>query len=215
MKKLLLSLVIALPCFANAQQDDIIIPKFTIPRSIIKLAPLQFFSNTLEIGVESFNKGFTRSFDGSVGFRSGADVFDKGRGMSLELGYRKYVSGMKIHVRKERQFYQGIYYNVALKVAYFKGEHYDYYYYDPNTGNSYNEYMEETTQSIAPSFTLGLQKTLWQIIFLDVFVGGGIRFSESDRTYNQYFGWYNDNTIFSPGYDGIYPKVGVKIGVGL
>jgi hypothetical protein len=212
MKNLLFAIFLSTPLLSIAQEE--IKPAFTLPRSVIKLAPLQFFSNTLELGLESFNKDFSRSFDGSIGFRSGASDFEDGRGLALELGYRKYVSPMKLRVRKDRQFYQGIYYNVAVKGSYFSGTYRDYYYYDPNTGSSYTQDYDQKVKAISPSFTLGLQKTLWQIILLDVYVGGGIRFSDVDSELPDPNYYYGDG-IFGPAYDGIYPKIGAKIGVGL
>lgn len=214
MKKLVVLILLAASISTFGQTEEIT-PKFTIPRTLIKIAPLQFFSNTLELGIESFNKDFSRSFEGSIGFRSGSGDFDDGNGMSAEIGYRRYVSPMKIRVRKERQFYQGIYYNVAFRAGYFNGTHNNYSWYDPNTGTYHQDRVKESVRFFAPSFTLGLQKTLWQIIFLDVFIGGGIRFSEIERSNSNPDVFYFGDRLLEPGYDGIFPKIGAKIGVGL
>jgi hypothetical protein len=83
--------------------------------------------------------------------------------------------------------------------------------YNSSTG-IYNSDYKQTITSVSPGFTLGLQKTLWRVVFLDVYVGGGIRFSDiTPPTTSQYY----DSDITDPGYEGIYPKIGAKIGVGL
>jgi hypothetical protein len=66
-------------------------------------------------------------------------------------------------------------------------------------------------------FTLGYQRTLWEVVFLEAFVGGGIQFSDRissgqlppDGLIYQYDG------ITDPGYKGILPKIGLMIGIGL
>jgi hypothetical protein len=206
--------LICIACLAFAFHcgaQEITEPTFALPRNLIKLSPLQLFTNTLEIGVESFNSSFSKSFQASVGFRSGGLEYNKSKGVSLELAYRKYVLPMKFNTRKHRGFYQGIYYSVFVQGAYFKGtEHYGYYP-NPGTGVTTGDF-EQTIRSISPGFTLGLQKTLWKVVFLDVYVGGGLRFSDIDApNVSQYV----DYTITDPGYEGIYPKIGAKIGVGL
>jgi hypothetical protein len=188
-------------------------PEFQIPRTLIKLSPLQLFNNTLELSVESFNPAFSKSFQASVGLRSSSSDYSNGKGVSVEVGYRKYVSPMKYITRKQRTFYQGIYYSLFVNGNYFKGDETDAYYYDPNTGQYSNSIYTEEIYSISPGFIIGLQKTLWKVIFLDMYVGGGIRFTDVSRSGDtQYRTYY---TITDAGYEGIYPKIGVKIGVGL
>jgi hypothetical protein len=213
MKRLILALLLLTSATLFAQETATE-PEFRIPRTLIKLAPLQFFSSTLEMGLEAFNPEFTRSFDMSLGFRSNADAYNDARGGNLELGYRKYVSPMKIHTRKHRQFYQGIYYSVFVRGSYFKGSDV-FSTYDPLTSSYTEIHDSERVLAGGPGFTLGLQKTLWQIIFLDVFIGGGIRFADIKRVnYSGNF-YYSGDGLFDPAYDGIYPKIGAKIGVGL
>jgi hypothetical protein len=186
---------------AAAQEDT---GDFKVPRTTIKLSPLYFFANTFELGIEAFNADFTKSFNMDIGFRSGASDYSDGEGFNAEIAYRKYVSPISLHTRKTRQFYQGIYYSIFVMGETFNGERYDY----SGSGN------EETTRvnTISPGFTLGLQKTLWQTVFLDVYFGGGIKLSDAEENVDDY---YYDVSITEPGYEGIFPKVGVKIGVGL
>jgi hypothetical protein len=92
--------------YSRAQEN--IDPVFILPRSVIKLSPLQLFNNTLGLGVETFNSSFSRSFQASMGFRSGGISYNNAKGASLEFAYRKYVLPMKYTIRKQRAFYQDL-----------------------------------------------------------------------------------------------------------
>ena len=202
MRKYILPLFLFITFQSWSQQTDE--EKFVVPNALIKISPLQFFSSTLEMGIESFNAARNKSFNIDLGFRSGSADYRKGTGISGEIAYRKYASGLKMHTRKDRRFYQGIYYSVFVKVIYFHGEERYSYTIDPVD-------EDQEIWNGGPGFTLGLQKTLWQIIYLDVFIGGGIKFSNYSNDGDPYF----EPTITDPGYEGIYPKIGAKIGIGL
>jgi hypothetical protein len=206
MKKLLVILAyLSISTVLIAQEDSE--PGFKLPRTVLKISPFQFIVSTLELGIEAFNPAYSRSFNFSAGFRSGSFDYDEGNGASLELGYRKYAAPMKYRARGNRESYQGVYYSLFVRGEYFKGEDSDYYYSYPDT-------YTEKIFSIAPGFTIGFQKTLWQVILLDAYVGGGIKFSDVEylTTYDDYVPYY---TIYDPGYSGIFPKIGVKIGIAL
>lgn len=199
MKKLLLVLSflsVANVLFAQEDQE----PTFKLPRAVMKIAPLQFFLSTLEVGVEVFNPTYSKSFNLSAGFRSGANGYNEGTGASVELAYRNYAAPMKYRARNNRESYQGIYYSLFVRGEYFKEDD-DYEYW-------------ETTFSITPGFTLGFQKTLWKVLLLDVYVGGGIKFSDVEyaTTPPPYESSYG---ILDPGYSGICPRIGAKVGMGL
>lgn len=163
---------------------------------------------TFELGIENFNSTYSRSFNLSAGLRTGSNDYEKGLGGGLELAYRKYASPMKFRSRNSRESYQGIYYSLFAKGEYFKGE-------DPYYSSASDNYSEKIS-SVRVGFTIGFRKTLWQIIILDIYAGGGYRYSDVQTT-----GYYNQSSygpqydIFDPGYSGIYPKTDVKIGIGL
>jgi hypothetical protein len=186
---------------------------FTMPRSLIKISPFQFFANTLELGVESFNASYSRSFQATVGFRTGSGFYDEGKGIHLEFAYRKFVTPMELRNRRSNDFYQGIYYSFYAGTSYFEGENTSYSYYDPNTGQVLMSQYSATIVSLTPGFTLGLERTFWRVVILDVYVGGGIRLSKADYSGSNYDIY--DSDVFDPAYDGIYPKIGAKIGVKL
>jgi len=208
MRKLLLILAfssVATVLFAQEGEE----PGFKLPRAVLKISPFQFVVHTLELGIETFNRTYSKSFNFSVGLRTGSNDYNDGKGANLELGYRKYVAPMKYRSRRNRESYQGIYYSLFVRGEYFKGENNNYYY--TSNPDSYTE----KTYAIAPGFTIGFQKTLWQVILLDAYVGGGIKFSDVEYLTTpppDYEPYYD---IFDPGYSGIFPKIGVKIGIGL
>lgn len=208
MKKLLLVFMyLSVTVLLFAQEDSE--PSFKLPRSVIKISPFQFALNTLELGIETFNPTYSKSFNFSLGLRTGSNVYNDGSGVNLELGYRKYAAPMKYRVRGNRESYQGIYYSLFVRGEYFKGEKNDYFY------GGYQDSYKEKTFAIAPGFTIGFQKTLWQVILLDAYVGGGVKFSHVDYLTTPPPGYEPYYDIFDPGYSGIYPKIGVKIGIGL
>lgn len=209
MKKLLFAcLFLSITSMLYAQESTE--PGFTLPRVVVKISPLQFAVNTLELGLEVFNPTYSKSFNINLGFRSNSDYYYyDGYGTSTEIAYRKYVAPMKYRERGGRESYQGIYYSLLARGEYFKGED---EYNDYNTG-SLNRYNEKIW-SITPGFTIGYQKTIWKVILLDAYVGGGVKFTTIQRNISLSDD-YNYYGIFDPGYSGIYPKIGVKIGIGL
>lgn len=190
----LLALIAACP-LAQAQIED----DFQMPKAIIKIYPQTFFINTFQLGIETFNSDFSRSFNFDAGIRTRNENWDEGySGWFGEIAYRKYFVPMKIR----RKNYMGVYYSIAFKAGHYKTET----YVDSGPG-----YEETELWSYSPSFTIGIQKTIWQVLLLDMFVGGALGIPV-----------YPDNAIkvdyadiLDPAFKGIYPKIGVKIGVGL
>jgi hypothetical protein len=180
---------------------------FKLPRHLIKIAPLKLFTNTLEISLESFNAQFSRSFQASVGLRSGG--YGNYNGVSLDLAYKKYVAPMAYHTRGNREYYQGLYYSFFINGSCHESVYEDYNYWN---GSTTVTEVRETIYSTGSGFSLGWHKTLWKALFLDVYVGGGIRFSDVQPP-STYGRRYYD--ITEPGYEGIYPVIGARIGVGL
>jgi hypothetical protein len=211
MKKNLFIIAFAIAFNCCAQKSGT--PTFSLPRNLVKLSPFQLFTNTLELGIESFNPSYSKSFQVSLGLRSGSVYYYTGKGASLEFAYRKYAAPMKFYNRKQREFYQGIYYSLFLNSAYFKGRDTYYSYYNPNGSTNTLVDFSDQIWSIAPGFTIGFERTLWKVLVLDVFVGGGIRFTDVQRKGTMPYS--NGYEITDPGYEGIFPKIGAKIGVGL
>lgn len=209
LKHFIFPVVILSVLSAKAQSEEN--KDFVLPKAVLKLSPFHFFNSTFQFGSEIFNQTRSRSFNIDVGVRSSSLTYDDAKGISTEIGFRKYVKPMTLRQRKSRQFYQGIYYNIFIQGSYFEGYSQEYIY-NPTTGGAYDRY-KITVKSIAPGFYMGLQKTLWEVVLMDAYIGGGVKISEIDRS--QQVGYYYDDELFAPGYEGIYPKIGIKIGIGL
>jgi hypothetical protein len=196
-----------------------------ISRTIAKLSPQHFIDNSLKAGIERFNK----THSGSIAFfitgrieneENNFDI-DGHSGIAGELQFRKYISPMKTRLSKRNNLVnQGIYGAAYLQGGSysgdFEGENFDY---DPNTRQYTNrvEYAyKEKVINYGFGFTIGFQKSLWQVIFLDAYIGGGIQFADNtvtgtrpDYDFQRYSG------IGDPTYKGILPKIGFQIGIGL
>lgn len=210
MTKLISTLLLAAISF----QYSIGQPEPELPRSSIKIAPLHFFSGTFQFGFEFFNPSYSRSLNIDLGFRTGSDDYRSANGFSGELGLRKYVKPLTrqetIINGKEKSFYQGIYYNFYLQGGYFSGKDSRSSFLSPFSGVTEHDV---TITYISPGFYIGLQRTLWEVLMIDIYLGGGFRMAEND--YTPELSEEIELDIFDPGYQGIYPKLGIKIGIGL
>ncbi len=174
------------------------------PHQIIKISPFQFFAQTFEMSLESINQNYTKAFQISAGYRSGQVDFSDGRGATVTLAYRNYARPLNAPVKNHPEVTQGIYYSIYVKGDSFKGT--ETYFGQPSS--------ETKILSFSPGFTLGVQRTLFEVLFLDIYVGGGIKFPSI--TYSQ--ANHPDQShydIMSPGYSGIYPAIGIKVGIRL
>lgn len=211
-----------------AQESANLVPS----RSLFKLSPQHFTQNALKIGIERFNRNFTKSvafyLTGMLGDNtSNNDYYNTYgyNGLSGEFQFRKYIRPMELLPGKRgNEYVQGIYFAGFLQGGSYSANRYsDYYTIDPNTGVKIKvvEYdYDESIGNIAFGFTLGWHRTLWKVVYVDLYIGGGLQFSDVIRTgqlpqyYSNYYFYYRDAAT-DPGYQGILPKFGVQIGIGL
>ena len=217
------TLLLAAVCFsagvAIAQDSE------TISRTVFKLSPQHFTQNSLKGGVERFYKDHSLSvavfITGRMEKNEGTYYGEGYDGLAGELQVRKYINPMKaVTSRRNRVFHQGVYAAVYVQGGSYSGDFKsEYSYYDPNTGSLVREVQydyEDHVGNWGGGFTMGYQKTVWQVIFLEAFIGGGLQFSDRittgmlpDESYFYYDG------ILDPYYRGILPKFGLNIGIGL
>ena len=193
--------------------------------TIFKISPQHFISNQLKIGVERFNASHSRSFvlclNGTLG-NNDHEYYDyrNYNGFGGELQYRKYLCPFKIYkTRNGREFYQGIYFAGFAQGGHYAGNLREQHYsYDPVTQNytvqTYD--YKDDVGNWAAGFTFGVQRTLWQTLFIEAFIGGGLQFS--DRILSGQVPGYT--YYYSPGitdyaYKGVLPKAGLQLGIGL
>jgi len=142
-------------------------------------------------------------------------------GLAGELQLRKYISPLKSYTSKNNKVYhQGVYGAAYLQGGSYSGQFTDpYTYYDFNTGTYLTQAQNNYKVAVGNwgfGFTIGYQKTLWEVIFMEAFIGGGIQFSDktvSGGTPNP--NDYSYDGIIDPSYEGILPKIGLQIGIGL
>ena len=212
MKKYLY-LLLVLPFASNAQQDSI-----EISDRIIKVLPFAFISNTFMIEMESFNKDLDESLSLGLGLTS-ADMYDgEILGFKGEITKRFYITGLSIYTPKRTDrnpYIRGIYAGVSLAGGYAEQTQNDGYWIDTSIpGNS----IENTKSGyfFFPGVTIGFVRSFWDVLFMEVYVGGGVRvakYSNSNSMYddNQNYYYEDVNDYF---YKGVAPKIGLNLGIG-
>lgn len=190
-----------------------------LPRTVFRFAPQNFINNSLKVGMERFNKVHSASFLVHLSGRLQAEQrwIDSYNGLGGELALRRYITPMTLTKGKKNHW--GIYGSLYVQGGSYSG---DITYYDghrdPATGNWVStEYrFTENIGVWGGGFTFGYQRTFWEVIFLDVYIGGGLQGSDIIRTGQlpPDPNFYSD--IFSdPGYRGVIPKMGIHFGLGL
>ena len=216
---LLFALTIVYISTASAQDEP------ALSRTVFKLSPQHFIHNSLKAGIERFNADHSGSFALFITGRLENNreyIYDREgyNGVAGEVQFRKYISPMKVRTsRKNNTFHQGVYGAAYLQGGTYSGEFENsYQMYDPNSGTyvpAHYEFTERITNG-GLGFTIGYQKTLWQVVFLEAFIGGGVQFSDialsGDKPDDSFY-YYTG--ITDPAYKGIMPKIGLHIGIGL
>jgi len=197
----------------------------TISRTIFKLSPQHFTQNSLKGGVERFNRNHSASLAVLITGRMEKNensIYGNGYdGLAGELQLRRYISPIKEMASKNgRQFHQGVYGGVYVQGGSYSGDFRDEYYYYDDTGTMVEEVLYDYEDHIGNwggGFIIGYQRTLWQVVFTEVFIGGGLQFSDRITTGLVPYGrdLFYDDGITDPYYRGILPKIGLNVGIGL
>lgn len=185
-------------------------------KHIVKIQPFQFVDNTFFLGYEAFNADFTKSVNLGIGFITSNTQATEEVGFKYEAQYRIYVNGFKKYVpkRSESPYNRGIYASV-----YFAGlrseETSEFTSFEPI--QQVLEFRENTRTVTAynPGVTIGLQRTIWENLYLDFYIGGGVRFTnvnDSDERFPE--SDFDIDDVYDREYSGVFPKVGMSIGLG-
>jgi hypothetical protein len=186
-----------------------------ISRTIFKISPQHFVDNTLKIGIERFNKAHSKSLEFSMGVRAdNKSVYatEGFIGLAGEFQYRLYVNPLReLTSQKNKKYSQGIYLAGFIQGASYSSDR--VYQPDQFTRVIYSEH----TGNWAGGFTIGWQRVFWNSLFLDIYCGGGMQWSDVIHMGSvPRYAYYDDSSeVLSPGYQGIIPKLGVKLGLGL
>lgn len=196
-----------------AQSEENEIP---LPSRIIKMNPWEFIDNTFFIEVEKFNQQSNESWNFGLGLKSGYDWYGGNElGAKLELAKRFYIKGLSAHVpKKDRSPYLvGVFAGFYLRGAYTYKEQEESLWDD-----GLQDYIEETNEravySVFPGVLLGVTRTFWDILFIEGYVGGGVRYAfyeDSNPDFNNYDEVYYD--LAEEEYRGVAPNIGMKVGV--
>ena len=223
MKKATLLLLVALNLeFVSAQDTPL-----EIPGTLFKIAPQNFIDNTLKVGAEAFSKNkkysYTVYFSASYSYtESNQNNYYYPAGFGGEFQFRKYIAPLSLNTtRRGKEYLQGIY--VGLYAQGGKYETQDSqlaFIFDPNTSvqTPVTYTKQEDITSIGGGFTIGFHRTLWKVLYFDVYLGGGLQGGDIIKTYTpdippEPYGFYEYYDIFDPRYHGVMPKFGLHIGV--
>lgn len=228
MKKTFTALFLLLGVFfsANAQEGITTKEAVSLPRNILKLPPLHFTRSTFTLRYERFNSSFDRSLQFGIDLTTMESSWNNYREMGWggDVEYRIYAGGFKQRTTRKGQSYgQGIYFAPYIKGEYFNTQ--EQYWgegrQDPNTGQWINSQgtVERKIMAFTPGAVIGWQRSFWGVLHLDVYLGGGIQYTNEERSFTdgQPAGFLNFHYsgLWDRGYSGVVPRMGFNVGLGL
>jgi len=188
----------------------------------LKLSPFHFFDRQLSLTGEFFNKKFQRSTAVTLNliYADNSKIYDFGTSLNIER--RFYPRGFNPDTTNWfRNMARGFYFGLGVQGGYNEFTDREYNYYDPYNGYPTGPVDEVTitSQWLTPSVSIGYQIILWEALYLDGYIGGGIKFNDTKKTAKDgaanLNGYYSSPDIFSRYYKGIIPRVGITLGMGL
>jgi hypothetical protein len=238
MKKILLLSAIYFICLSlNAQTKSI----ESRPFGTLKFYPLGLVTNSLQLGTEQFNKENNRSLVAILGLRyrkgnrnnifsSSNQGYNNWKGASLLLERRIYIPKFKFrnHLQKPDQLFgSGVYVAPYLKADYNVNDvDFTVFKNEVQGGVNKNTYVNTVGKinyfSGTGGINIGYQVTLFQYLYLDMFLGGGLRIlNKNDKTKDTIVGnngfyesYYNNGAIETfVTREGVVPNGGISIGV--
>jgi hypothetical protein len=201
MQKLTFLILLCSGLFFNVQAQS--------PVNLIKIVPQSLPNNTLKISWEHGT-----SSKASINVSPFITLYDRKNekvwGAGIELAKKIYVSRMDSAAPLK-----GFYGAGSFSYAFYSTE---YKRYDDSTftgiyGNptrtSSGRIYHETINQIGADLFLGYQFPIKKVLYIDVYLGGGLRYSFSSEGSNSYY----KSGINDYAYIGVIPKAGVKIGL--
>lgn len=182
----------------------------------IKLNPARFAASEFQISYEHYFADRKSSFTITPSFILQDNNERSKEGWQLMAQYRFYLT----HVNKAQKntflgmdnfgFYAGLY---GLHLNYSATEIRGYY--DPGTDEYLTDEFQKDVSAQEGGAIIGVQVDITKRILIDFYVGGGIRYTTIDDTYEDSEhtqGWYNTYSVFDPEYKGVKPTIGLLIG---
>jgi hypothetical protein len=188
------------------------VEKYAPVKNIIKISPFHFAEGTFLMSYERMLGGQKSSIMLSAGlhsrtgnnYTSGASTPEFG--FQEDLQYRLYVIPPQDISRNGQGFwfFKGFYAGPYLSHRYLQRS---VQVWDWILQQNVNE--SEKLNEVAGGVVMGLQFALGNKFFVDFYTGGGIKRSFGEIRQTQYI------PVTQPGYNGVYPKIGFQIGIGL
>lgn len=223
----------ALPLSLYAQTEtEAHLESLSEKRTVVKVTPQQFLRNTLQIGGEFFlSPTMNRSLSLYLAPTAGGGTMDNWSwnsydytetGLSGELQYRYYASPFKTQREgKGKPFQQGVYVAAYLRGEYFSNDYRirNFNIFDPNTNTNIilNADINEKIFALNPGVMLGFQRSLWEHVVIDAYVGGGLRYTGIDKVSSLSdipdFRHPWGEGIFGRQFQGMMPRFGLSVGV--
>jgi len=181
---------------------------------IFRISPFHFFDRSLQIQTEFFDtKDYKKSFQLSVTgtYRDDNRISDLGFSMELQGRYypRKFSVDSLPWVRNKAF---GLYFGYGVQFGFNEYEISDF------SQNPFQDNLKINSRWATPFFCFGYQLIVGEALYIDFYLGGGLKFNNVEYEYNDAsmnFEQYNEPSIFDRAYKGIIPKVGFTVGIGL
>ncbi|WP_338761142.1 hypothetical protein WAF17_14910 [Bernardetia sp. ABR2-2B] len=205
----------------TTNQTQVLPPK----KTAISFVPSYIFRSTLQIGIQRFNKYQDRSFVLYGGITGLSNEYLEENGYNLEAQYRFYVKRFKVRTNSNKKSYQqGIYVGLWARGEQFE-QNYDYEnvssFDNTGTENFLTYKGIRNIEALSGGIQFGFQQTFAQHFFIDLYVGGGYRGTNTETQteiqntdkvqHKEIIRWHNG--IFNRAYKGVLPRAGVGLGV--
>jgi len=175
-------------------------------------SPFQVFSSIFQVAYERDGGTQTIKILAAAILKDGDNEFRKGFGGSLQMRFHLFKSAAAATKRNSENL---IYFGPYLQYQYVVNETTDtetVEYFDEKDKKQYYEvdvFYTDMIQAWAGGIVFGLRSVIFDKLVIDLYAGGGLKYSEIVGNESNYF----INGFWSLGYTGVYPKLGMDIGV--
>jgi hypothetical protein len=176
----------------------------------LSFSPLHLFDNTFQLGYERIFIGKTSGLFMSGGVTYKDENYDYKAGGSFEVHYRYYL----LNPSSESMFSEKVVFYAApyIHSRYLETIYNNWSWVEdlsmPDNGYVEERELKEIVKSIGLGVLMGLKLQIHEKIFVESYVGGGLKISDVDNE-----GGKDQHLITSPGYSGVVPKGSISIGI--
>jgi hypothetical protein len=193
-----------------------------IPSTILKFSPQHLIRGGLWMTGEFVGADQKRShqLSAEIMYRQPNENYDgiiKGVGFTAEYQFKYYLN--RFHIEKTlsgKQSASGYYVGVFGQFGHYdEKSRYTIYQSNPPSYNNEERTNEVKTTAVYPGFVIGLQKSLGESFYIDLYAGAGMRVSESlIKIQDDNFNYRQSPGAYFIYRNGLLPKIGMSIGLG-